>query len=240
MTATKKRLTIFTLVLLTFLAIFVFAGCNPKFSITSTAGGKVEEFVDEDGNQTYTAIADKWNDFMGWYNGEELYSADQTITKTSNTPNNLVAKFDSNAMLSFKRAMEASYNKLSLLDDENYINISSQYKICVLCGSETKNYNLSLEASLTNTNNDSHAKIILKTEENIEKLSILIKNNAEKLNIYLKLNQKLFSYEYPSISQFISRIIDLKNNKIDLESILGKETYENIFGYENQINLFVS
>lgn len=93
----------------------------PKFTVSVEDGkdaGYLEEVVKGE-NYSYTAVAYTGNEFVGWYNGDEVYSTDATITLAFDQDIALVAKFiDNNVLTSPKGGFE-----LEPLN-ENYIGSS--------------------------------------------------------------------------------------------------------------------
>lgn len=113
MTKAKKGLLSICVAVLVVIMMAVLYGCNEKKDDREpyfTSGhGSVVENVEEDGRTTYTAVADEWNVFTGWYNGLELFSNKATIEVDKKTPKELVAKFETSGMLSIDRVLNGSY-----------------------------------------------------------------------------------------------------------------------------------
>ena len=71
--------------------------------------------VIESGTNQFTAVADDWHEFVGWYNGNVKYSSNQTITIKSSTPK-LQARFSSSGKATMDRHLKSFYN--SYVDEE--------------------------------------------------------------------------------------------------------------------------
>lgn len=94
--------------------VMLFA-CGEKkidFQYTISGNGSVVEISEN----RYTAEADKWHEFVGWYNGNVRFSTEQTITVKSSTPK-LQARFSSSAKATADRHLESFYN--SYVDEES-------------------------------------------------------------------------------------------------------------------------
>ncbi len=138
MTKIKNNFMYIVLAVLLVTTIAVFYGCTKgeqQEPYTITGHGTVSENLDEDGNViSYTATADDWNTFSGWYDGLIKYSSQKTIYLTKDTPKGLVAKFQTDGMTGIDRLLSGAYYRYSdALDGEGeYLNFSCDAQITTL------------------------------------------------------------------------------------------------------------
>ena len=130
MTIQKRKLFslfVFAVVFLT--AGFLFACKQKKETVVTFSGnGTVSSQTLEDGCKAYTATPDEYNDFLGWYDGQSLYSNSATIIIDQNTPEKINAVFGSNAEISLQRFLSAT-NNLDLNQEKKYLNFSINFDV---------------------------------------------------------------------------------------------------------------
>lgn len=129
MAKSRKGLLVVIISLLVVLAMTILYGCGDNKggeNCTISGHGSIVENIDKDGIVSYTAVADKWNVFSGWYDGVDKYSDSKTIIVDNKTPDNLVAKFDTSGMLSINRILNGAYQRYSeaVASGEKYLNMS--------------------------------------------------------------------------------------------------------------------
>ncbi|MBQ8793026.1 MAG: hypothetical protein IJZ62_05595 [Clostridia bacterium] len=232
----KKNVLYIMSLAFAFLLAGILIGCGPKQTAISYSGnGQVVESVDEDGTKSYTAVADEWNDFLGWYNGEELYSDSKTIVIDGNSPEKLVALFASNGEISIDRFLDGVYKQISSKDENNYFNYTSQFDFNVNQGGENFKYTLDMNGSLSLDGEQNLLDINLKDEENLSKLSINLKNYGQKTSILLKIDENECYYELPFEFQNIS----FPNQTPTLQNILGEDysSVNQLLGHQNSLSL---
>ena len=144
--AEKKR-NILYIVALAFVFLFsgMLVGCGGKKEtiILSSGSGSVSESVNAVGDKVYTATADKWNDFLGWYNENVLFSEDEVIILDGDEPEKLTAVFATNAQQALDRLCQSMFNKLQPQESE-YFNFASSCYLAVKSDDLDKKYSLQI------------------------------------------------------------------------------------------------
>lgn len=115
MTRLHKNLFSFLVIAILLFSAGMFCACGKKNKIvvTTTGSGTVTKREEKDGSY-YVAIPDKWNDFVGWYDGNNKIGDQLELKITKSIPSNIVAKFASSGLQSANRTLEALYNNYIL------------------------------------------------------------------------------------------------------------------------------
>ncbi|MBP3345025.1 MAG: hypothetical protein J6K97_02355 [Clostridia bacterium] len=233
MAVQKKKFWIISIFAIVFMAIGIFAGCSSKPVVTSSGYGQVIESKNEEGDNVYTAVADPWNDFLGWYEGGKLYSSEEEIALSPKSSKKIKAVFASSGEITINRFLNGIFNNISCLEEKEYLNFDNSFNLNIINANENKNYKIQTAGSLAITGEENIVKIIIKDNENAEKLNILVKNNLENSKIYLKIDENKYIYDFPA--EF--KKIDMPEMPPSLQSLSDQmyEMAENILGYQNTI-----
>ena len=238
MTRVKKNFIVFLFLSILFLTAGIFVGCGEKTEITSLGHGQVERKVDKDNNELYTAIPDKWNEFLGWFEGDKLYSSDPMLAVPSGHHKKLQARFGTNGEISVNRAMEGIAKTVEGKEQDKYLNISFDLLTTVTENDELKNYTLSVDASLSISGDEHVVTVSLKDEQGYEKMSLNLHIGVESSKLYFSLDGDQFAYDVPCKFENIKPI----TSSFTIQQLAG-ENYQaiaSVLGYDNQLGLFES
>ena len=238
MTRVKKNIIVFLFLSLLFLTAGLFVGCGEKTEITSLGQGQVEKKVDKDNNELYTAIPDKWNDFLGWFDGDQLYSTDPTLAIPNGQHKKLQARFGSNGEISTDRALAGLAKTLEGKDKDKYLKIASDFLLTTSSQQQTETYKLSFNASLSVDGEEHIISANLKDGDDNEKLALNLHIGQAESKLYLAVDGEKFAYDLPNR---FKNIIPF-DQTLTVEDLAGDMyiTIASVLGYDNQLGLFES
>jgi len=244
MTKSKKGIILIIFSLLLVLSVGIFFGCDKDTTggenCVTLGNGSIVEKTNEEGKTTYTAVADKWNVFSGWYNGVDKYSDKATIIVDKNTPDGLTAKFETSGMLSFDRILNGSYNSYDKATESEgeYLNLT--YAGSVELNSKDSQINYDIEGGgYISLNGEGFNEYQILKENDTAALTRYYIDDSENATLYLDIDgRKVTVEDFSSFGQLVFDLPGLSDAGWSIQKLLGTEVYnfiEGFIGFRNSV-----
>lgn len=237
MTKTRKNLLA---LFVSFLLVFTMAilyGCTGDNkggeNCTTSGNGVIISNTDDDGIETKTAVADKWNVFMGWYDGLDKYSDKATIVIDKKTPDNLVAKFASSGTLSADRILNGAYQRYSqaIESNEDYLNYSYETTLAVKGNLIDAHLDVQRGGYLS-LNGEGFNDYAVVKDNGQTLFSQYYVDDTEDAMLYIDLiDRKVAVDDLTSVGDYDISIEELSNTVWTLQNLVDSKTYSTIDGY---------
>ncbi len=237
MTKTRRNLLVVMIIFLLLLATTILYGCSGDSkggeNCVVSGNGTILEKTDDEGVLTYTAVAEKWNVFSGWYDGMDKYSDKATIVVDSKTPDGLIAKFETSGTLSIDRALNGAYNRYSeaIQTQANYLNL--QYDTTLSIKGDVVDSTLDIERGgyFALNGEGFHDYLLMKENEKNVFASYYIDDSKDAM-LYLNFNgRKVKVDDFMSIGKKILNLPNASNEIWKLENLIEDDIFSMIDGY---------
>ena len=244
MTKVKRNCFVAFISILLLLSIGLFFGCqkdNKGGENPTTLGSGTIVESEIDGKVKYTAVADKWNVFAGWFDGPLKYSNNATILVDSETPDNLVAKFETSGLLAIDRILNGSYYVYEDLvqNEGEFFNMDYHTTLAI----QGKTYSASLDVERGGYFSKSggfHDYAVVKDGDEVLFSQYYIDDSQDSM-LYIDYGDRKvavedfqtvgsFLVDFPTISQNVWKMKDLVSNKI-------YSTLDNYLGFRNSVGM---
>ena len=203
-----------------------------KYSISGNGA------VIESGTNQFTAVADDWHEFVGWYNGNVKYSSNQTISVKSSTPL-LQARFSTSGKATMNRNLSGLYNTYVQEESQSgeYFNYSMQSNAVTLQEDSRSLDQLNINGYIDFGSSSDFALTI-------GDFAIYYVNTTESATIYIQIGEEKYSFADMGLLTNIFTSLSQPSDDIwSLDNLITKENTSYLinqyFGIKNSMG-FVS
>lgn len=194
--------------------------------------------VIESGTNQFTAVADDWHEFVGWYNGNVKYSSNQTISVKSSTPL-LQARFSTSGKATMNRNLAGLYNTYVQEEGQSgeYFNYSMQSNAVTLQEDSSSLDQLNIDGYIDFGSSSDFALTI-------GDFAIYYVNTTESATIYIQIGEEKYSFADMGLLTNIFTSLSQPSDYVwSLDNLITKENTSYLinqyFGIKNSMG-FVS
>lgn len=243
MTKSKNLFKIVTLACILLACSILLLACGkkkeePREYISNGNGMVITETID--GKTAYRAVADKWYEFVGWYDGQKKYSEKELLIINKNTPTNMQAHFQTSAKSTFNRHLESFYNSYAVVDNQQgqYLNFNMTNDLNYSGSNETSTKDINIGGYI-DFDNSSQFSFQLTTKNNTD-FALYYVDNGENGEIYIQIGENKYSFsDIGLFTNIFTSLKSLSTEKWSMDSLVTDSNKQYLinqyFGIKNSM-----